>query len=362
MIFNTTRSCLRTLATQLLLLAGLGLLPVMATQAAEMSVPARLAERSLLMDVVRANDRLVTVGERGHILVSDDNGQSWRQKDVPTRTLLTSVFFIDEHKGWAVGHDQTILYSADSGETWQLQHEDTSDDLPFFDIWFADANHGIAIGAYALYMVTGDGGQSWQPVPFSPDFGDEDSDSPEEDITSSDDEASDSLNDYVDDEEELPPFDYHLMRFAVADSGAIYIAAEAGDVFRSDDHGKSWQSLPSPYEGSFFGVTTLSGDELLLYGLRGNLFRSEDAGQNWTQIVTETKALLSSGVVLKDGMVLVGGAGGVVLVSDDTGQSFKLWCQKDGKDISAFSEVAPGKVAASSTGGVKVIDLSTCPK
>jgi len=34
--------------------------------------------RIILMDITRAGDRLVTVGERGFTLVSDDAGQSWR--------------------------------------------------------------------------------------------------------------------------------------------------------------------------------------------------------------------------------------------------------------------------------------------
>ena len=152
MLSRKTVDCLRRLAQQVFMLAGLALFSATLVQGAEMSVPARLAAHSLLLDVARADGRLVAVGGRGHVLLSTDAGKTWVQKIVPTRTLLTAVFFLNEQRGWAVGHDQTIMTTADGGQSWQLQHEDRSEDRPLFDIWFADAQHGIAVGAYSLYL------------------------------------------------------------------------------------------------------------------------------------------------------------------------------------------------------------------
>src|SRR5262245_5090243 len=57
---------------------------------------APLAATSLLLDLAVAGDRYVAVGERGHVLLSDDHGATWRQaKSVPTRVMLTAVFFAD---------------------------------------------------------------------------------------------------------------------------------------------------------------------------------------------------------------------------------------------------------------------------
>ncbi len=44
-------------------------------------------------------------------LVSDDGGKTWQQSSVPVSSDLTAVFFVDERKGWAVGHDGVILAS-----------------------------------------------------------------------------------------------------------------------------------------------------------------------------------------------------------------------------------------------------------
>ena len=43
------------------------------------------ASTSLLLDVTRAGERLVAVGERGHIVISDDRGKTWTQAEVATR-------------------------------------------------------------------------------------------------------------------------------------------------------------------------------------------------------------------------------------------------------------------------------------
>jgi len=50
----------------------LGLLLAASAPAAETSEPAPLAAKSLLLAVARAGDRLVAVGDRGHVLLSAD--------------------------------------------------------------------------------------------------------------------------------------------------------------------------------------------------------------------------------------------------------------------------------------------------
>ncbi|HXO16428.1 MAG TPA: hypothetical protein VN835_08795 [Steroidobacteraceae bacterium] len=82
--------------------------------------PARLAAQSLLIAVATAGPRLVAVGDRGIILLSDDRGGSWVQAlEVPTQALLTGVCFLDAEHGVAVGHDEVILATADAGRTWR---------------------------------------------------------------------------------------------------------------------------------------------------------------------------------------------------------------------------------------------------
>ena len=155
--------------------------------------------------------------------------------------MLTAVTFIDDDQtGFAVGHDSVILRTTDAGDTWERVHWAPEEEAPLFDVWFADASNGVAIGAYGSHFITDDGGDTWI---FEP----------------------------------LGDTDWHLHQIAHADDGRLYIAAEAGYIYRSDDGGDTWTELVSPYEGSYFGVLPLGGETVLVFGLRGHLFRSEDS-------------------------------------------------------------------------------------
>jgi hypothetical protein len=128
-----------------------------------------LAPVSLLLDLAVAGSRMVAVGERGHVLLSDDQGATWRQaKSVPTRAMLTAVFFADPEYGWAVGHDETIINTVDGGETWTRTHFSPEAQQPLLDLWFANRVSGIAVGAYGAYFTTNDGGRHWSSAKFAP--------------------------------------------------------------------------------------------------------------------------------------------------------------------------------------------------
>jgi photosystem II stability/assembly factor-like uncharacterized protein len=287
----------------------------------EQSVIAPYAHRSLMLDgVVLANSNLVAVGERGIILISTDHAESWVQAQVPTRATLTAVTFYDNQVGWAVGHDAVILRTRDGGATWELIHEAPNEERPLLDVWCSDEQKCYAIGAYGYFLETNDGGDSWQSRIISED-------------------------------------DWHLNQMKASDSGKLYIAAEAGAIYRSDDGGSTWKTLPSPYEGSFFGVLPLPGDTVLIFGLRGNMFRSEDAGNSWRKVQTGTEAMLNCGVRFVDGRVLIAGLAGTILISKDNGQSVTLFQQSNRLGISAACWVPDLALAIFGEGGARKIDV-----
>ena len=275
------------------LVLWLGLVSVPGASAEE-AVKARLAIESLLLDGAAAGSRLVVVGERGHILLSDDSGASWSQAEVPTRALLTAVHMHDERVGWAVGHDAMILRTRDGGETWTMVHRAPEEELPLLDVWFRDERTGFAVGAYGYFLATADGGDTWTARAISED-------------------------------------DFHLNALFPAggeptesqapESQRLYIAAEAGVAYRSDDGGETWRELPSPYAGSWFGGLALDDEQVLLAGLRGHLFRSEDAGETWAQVPTDTNATLTGAIRLSSGAILITGLEGTLLTSRDDGRS-----------------------------------------
>ena len=284
------------------------------------AIQARLADHSLLLDVCSVDGMLAAAGERGHILLSTDQGKSWTQAAVPTRTTLTAIHFFDARLGWAAGHDGIILRTRDGGRTWERVRFAPEQEQPLLDIWFQNEKQGYAIGAYGLFLVTSDGGDTWS-------------------------------------QEQVSDEEWHLNHLAATDSGRLFIAAEAGRIYRSDSSGENWVSLPSPYEGSFFGTLPLEDGSLLLFGLRGHLFRSEDAGRTWEAVQSSTTASLNHGLVLDDGTILLAGLGGTLLVSRDCGRTFQLQRQKDRQGIVALAQAADGSVIAVGEFGVRILEL-----
>ena len=264
-----------------------------------------LAVESLLLDAAAAGPRLVVVGERGRVLVSADGGESWKLARTPTRALLTAVHLHDERSGWAVGHDAVILRTRDGGESWQLVHRAPEEERPLLDVWFRDEHRGFAVGAYGYFLATEDGGDTWNARAISHD-------------------------------------DYHLNALASAGAKRLYLAAEAGVAYRSDDDGETWVELSPPYAGSWFGALALDADTVVLTGLRGNLFRSDDAGETWVRLASGTTATLTGAVRLPSGAVLMTGLDGALLTSRDDGRSVALTSLPSRQGVSAAVPLADG--------------------
>jgi len=286
-----------------------------ATAPAVLSEPALQSPKALgaaTLAVTRAGRRLVAVGERGTVLLSDDAGASWRQAKVPVQTTLTAVRFVNERSGWAAGHLGVILKSSDGGESWTKQLDglraaeliadvarssnderaqrdakrfvEEGPDKPFFDLDFTDAQHGIAVGAYNLAFTTADGGAHWTPL-------------------------------------QLPnPKSLHLygVRFS---GGSVYVAGEQGLLFKSGDNGANFTALTSPYKGSFFGLLAARSGTLLAYGLRGNAFRSADQGASWEKLDTGVPVSISAALELDGGALALLSQTGELLLSRDDGRS-----------------------------------------
>lgn len=303
--------------------------------------PAMLSAKvtqSLLLDVAVHGSTVVAVGERGHVIVSHDDGNTWVQSPTPITITLTAVAVPTDNDIWAVGHEGVILHSADSGKTWEIQYgnpyvEPAPDDTealdnmdqragqPLLDVWFKDASKGFAIGAYGTFLHTSDSGKTWE------DWSDR---MPNED-------------------------QWHLNAIATRDGSRFYIVGEKGVIFRSEDGGESWVSVESPYEGSLFGAIAGPGlNELTVFGLQGNLFRSSDKGNTWQQIKSPTANTLMSGVFLTGRNVVLVGNSGTILYSRDDGNTFELQQMKDRLSIVGIESNAEGKLVMVGQGGVRL--------
>jgi photosystem II stability/assembly factor-like uncharacterized protein len=308
---------------------------------------ARLAAQSLLIALAAAGERLVAVGDRGVVVLSDDKGRSWVQADfVPTQALLTGVCFFDAQHGLAVGHDEVILATADAGRTWKRTHYAPEAQQPLLDVWCGAQGNAIAIGAYSTYLTSTDGGGTWMTGKFAP--------TPRRPPAKKPQAAAAPAVAAGPTDDDKAGGGYHLNRIVAASPTRLYLAAEAGHLYRSDDAGASWLELASSYHGSFFGILPLDADTVLAFGLRGNFYRSDDAGASWQKIETGTVQLLDGAARFGASGVAVVGLSGVVLVSRDGGHTFTLDQQSDYTGLSAVVSVREGELVAVGE-GAKVI-------
>lgn len=285
----------------------------------ENSEPAPLAAKSLLLDLAKAGDAYVAVGDRGHVVISNDEGQTWSQSNTPTRAMLTCVSFPDAQHGWAAGHDGVIIATSDGGKTWSRQDDGKDWETVYLDILFLDPHHGFLIGAYGKFLATDDGGKTWQAR-------------------------------HISDE------DLHFNRITRDAASTLYIAGERGTILTSRNNGASWSRLPLDYEGSLYGVCPLTGGLLVTYGLRGRIFVSSDEGAEWQPRDNDIKVLLMCGNRLRDGVVVLAGQGGNFLISRDACRSFHHWKPDDfGTGISDFIAAKDGAlITVGEAGAVRI--------
>lgn len=309
------------------------------------------ADHRVLLGVARAGSRLVAVGERGLIVLSDDDGSSWRQAKVPVAVTLTAVSFATPKTGWAVGHAGVVLHTEDGGATWGRQLDGIAigkllteaakasatsgnadaertaavarqfvgdgPDKPFLDLHFSDERNGILIGAYGLMLRTEDGGKSWQ-----------------------------SMMGRVDN-----PKGLHLYAIAVR-GDTIWLAGEQGFLARSGDAGKTFARVEPPYRGSYFTLTTLADGEVIVGGLKGNVFRSAERGARFDKVEGFFPVSLSASVVLKDGKMVFSNQAGQLFVSTDQGHSVKLLPQDRAAPLNAIAQAADGSVIVAGVRGI----------
>lgn len=318
-----------------------------------------LAAKTLLNGLAAAGKRIIAVGQRGHIVCSDDDGQTWWQAKVPVASDLVAVSFPSPQRGWAVGHDGVVLHSADGGATWTKQidgrsagrimvthYKDLAEkgllgtpdeaakivneaehaaaqgaDNPFLDVWFADDNTGFVVGAFNLIFRTADGGKTWEPWSYRTDN----------------------------------PNRLHLYSIRIIGAD-LYVTGEQGLVMKLDAAAGRFRALETPYKGTYFGVIG-SNDAVLVFGLRGNAYRSTDGGSSWHKANTGVQEGLTGAAVAGDGKLVLVSQSGRVLVSSDGGANFAPLNITRPTPASAVLPVGNSAVTIAGTRGVRVQPL-----
>ena len=276
-----------------------------------------LASKSMVMSLTQSKDKILAVGERGHIL-QWQNTEHWQQDNSPVSVTLTDIMELNDGSKIAVGHDGVILKKRNNAD-WhkvftgteiltlkiaqmqkqlkalqvkvaQTDDEDLKEELNYTleDLTFAiedaesDSKSGpnkpllsitkttsdslFACGAYGILLTSTDHGETWQLI-----------------------------NERIEN-----PESFHLNSITSTDDGQLYMVGENGIAFKSADLGKTWTTMTLPYSGSLFGIVANSkqapeNTELVAFGLQGHIMASLDNGSTWQhkKLASGTSLLLS---------------------------------------------------------------------
>lgn len=295
------------------LLCGVSLCAVASVEVSEIGEPARRTalmssqanQAVLLGAAMTGSQRLIVVGERGLVLLSDDGGTHWRQGAVPVSVTLTAVRFAGQ-QGVAVGHGGVVLTSNDGGERWELRLDgrraaelalqaaktasdpvqiesaqrliDEGPDKPFLDVAIDKNGRLLVVGAYGMMFASSDLGQNWSAWMGRLDN----------------------------------PDGLHL--YTIRQRGNdLLVAGERGLVLRSVDGGKSFERLETSYKGSLFTAELPGDQDIVVAGLKGSLLRSHDGGATWQRQTAVDAASFTGSSLGADGTLFLVTQAGHVL-------------------------------------------------
>jgi photosystem II stability/assembly factor-like uncharacterized protein len=318
-----------------------------------------------LTSVAQAGGRLVSVGERGTVLLSDDEGKSWSSHQSGVMDTLTAVSFQNDTQGFALGHGGNILKSVDGGKSWksvldgkqligltteaakhtsvqsgkdraaiadEAEHfqayakrlEENGTSEPLFSIKFINESSGFAVGAYGMILRTHDAGETWAVW-----------------MT------------HVDNPQEL-----HLYTILEA-NGVIYLAGEQGFLARSLDGGEHFTRLETGFAGSFFTLAADKKGTVYAGGLQGQLITTTDQGASWTKVETDSNISWIASQMDEQGNVVLGNlAGDLYSLKGKTVQSIP---QPDKAPLSDFVTDGKGNIITVGALGSQTVIINPNP-
>jgi photosystem II stability/assembly factor-like uncharacterized protein len=199
-------------------------------------------------------------------------GLFWRKTNAPLSSSRTDdIWFVSPETGWAVNSNGQILKTGDGGDSWAVQHQDSSVYLRC--VGFADANVGWAgsITAARRLFHTTDGGASWALVG------------------------------------NLPPKPSKICGISVVDRQVVYASgtndpADDPAVLKTTDGGASWTSIDmTPHASLLVDIHFATRDRGWVVGgkdvvacpgrratrdvVRPVVLFTEDGGATWTDLI-----------------------------------------------------------------------------
>lgn len=194
-------------------------------------------------------------GNPAEVSYSDDEGGTFTDVNVGATNGQTIQALCRDEIGrlWAAASGGYVYKSTNLGVTWTTADAGAATVQSLSDIVFYDENVGYAVGAANAFIYTTDGGTTWVAGTG-------------------------------------PAGAVALLSVAVNYAGHVYVSTADARLFRSVDHGVTWETIIDLNVGSINQVRF--DDDFRYFGYLawdnaspvGTIYRSEDAGNTWAAV------------------------------------------------------------------------------
>ncbi len=238
------------------------------------------------------NGTALVVGERGIIMRSEDDGQTWSMPKSTTYRNLRDVAFSQDGNPVIVGDNGLVLRSENNGATWSRVEIEADTALTRIIFPATAGGQGFIAGAGGVFFRSEDGGKSWEGLPDLPE-------------TMSD------------------------MAFVDAELG-FFVAG--GRIYRTRTGGQLWSQVYEDTAQVFRGIGFAPDGGLgMVAGLGGVVLRTLDSGQTWAEETLPVPMFGARLTVAANGQIAVAGTlegstNTVLVRSNDSGA---IWWRQE---------------------------------
>lgn len=251
----------------------------------------------------------------------------WLVQARGSEVAFSSIHFVNEQHGWAIGWDGQkskeadgwiVQTTNDGGATWQQMPGQVQSNIRF--VRFVTPAEGWAITTAHHILYTSDGGATWQ--------------------TQRTPGTVDVRNDAYPNRVSKQPEPIAHLFFVNSTTGWAWGGGQQrpgfhlpGILLHTADGGRVWTRLAYPFENELVGLQFVDETRGWACEYKGNCYRSDDAGRSWTQLTIREGTAVNAFHFIdrQHGWVVTGN--GITYRTSDGGTTWRFARTGTGEDL-----------------------------